>query len=562
MKRIVITVLLSVLLQESLVQAQQTSYDNAISKMQLLEGDAFRKAVDSVLLSLDVKSDYHLRQQVTQQVFSITKDKDELAHVRALTYLALYDTVPRPDWFYQAYQLAKKNKSQLYMNYVEERLSRYYMKEKQYDSAVLHMLRIRDDLQTPEQYENTQDLFNLMGDVYYMSGLYEDARTIYLSVLRQYEDKAHWVFWRPYVLMNNLGQISLMQKDYAEALRWFKLSRKRAMQYLHTADSTNIRAYIDIKLAETYLSLNHTDSATKYLKQALQSPVHELQEDVQQELLFVESKILLRNGEHQRALKLAQTLVPGVSLHFHHYRFVPQVYLQLASIWQKIGNPDSSLKYMSLYQQQSDSMANEGRKARSMILLAEKQHQNDKLNLAKYRQKYRIILAWLVTMVGLLLMMLVLYRKLYFSRLMLIRNQLTIIRKKVDDQQAVIDNAGDEDELRKQQELIKQLTQIMDKEKPYLDPRITIVHMSELLNTNRTYLSKAINKVLETNFSTYINDYRIQEAVGLIKTGFTVNHTIAALAEKSGFANRTVFYAVFKKHTGVTPAFFISNFNK
>ena len=100
----------------------------------------------------------------------------------------------------------------------------------------------------------------------------------------------------------------------------------------------------------------------------------------------------------------------------------------------------------------------------------------------------------------------------------------------------------------------------MKSEKPHLNPNISIQLMSELMDTNRTYLSKAINTVLETNFSKFINEYRISEAIKLISEEFTSNHTVEALAQQSGFANRAVFNSAFKKQTGVTPSFFIANF--
>lgn len=98
----------------------------------------------------------------------------------------------------------------------------------------------------------------------------------------------------------------------------------------------------------------------------------------------------------------------------------------------------------------------------------------------------------------------------------------------------------------------------MKSEKPYLNSGLTINQTADMLSTNHTYLSGALNDVLHKSFPVFINEYRIKEAVNLVTEGFTDNHTIEALARQSGFASRSVFNAVFKKQTGVTPSFLIA----
>lgn len=40
--------------------------------------------------------------------------------------------------------------------------------------------------------------------------------------------------------------------------------------------------------------------------------------------------------------------------------------------------------------------------------------------------------------------------------------------------------------------------------------------MADLLGTNRTYLSQVINEQTQQNFTQYINNYRINEAIRLL----------------------------------------------
>lgn len=76
---------------------------------------------------------------------------------------------------------------------------------------------------------------------------------------------------------------------------------------------------------------------------------------------------------------------------------------------------------------------------------------------------------------------------------------------------------------------------------------------------NRTYLSGALNRCLGKNFNTYVNEYRVKEAIRLMSEPTNVNYTIEAIAIESGFNDRSNFYRTFKKLTGLSPTDFRKN---
>lgn len=93
-------------------------------------------------------------------------------------------------------------------------------------------------------------------------------------------------------------------------------------------------------------------------------------------------------------------------------------------------------------------------------------------------------------------------------------------------------------------------------EKPYLNPNLSLTEVAHALNTNRTYLSQIINEELEMNFYSFVNQYRIDYAITLIKEQ-NYNQTIDCLCEAAGFKSRSVFYAQFKEITGLSPSEYI-----
>ncbi len=107
--------------------------------------------------------------------------------------------------------------------------------------------------------------------------------------------------------------------------------------------------------------------------------------------------------------------------------------------------------------------------------------------------------------------------------------------------------------------LAKKLDDLMSREKPYLRPDLTINEVAGALEINRTYLSDAVNRILGINFTTYINELRIRDAVNLISDPASDQYTVEALAQMAGFSNRKTFHSAFVRTTGLTPSEFRRN---
>jgi AraC-like DNA-binding protein len=201
-----------------------------------------------------------------------------------------------------------------------------------------------------------------------------------------------------------------------------------------------------------------------------------------------------------------------------------------------------------------------------MIIFADYNHELTRIELQRSEQRLIFSATGLIVVFFILLITLVFYRKLYRSKLELVRKSM---EEEPSSKMLAPENSdftrngsiGD-DEAKKQIELIRALKAMMDEQQPYLDPGLTIIDMARQLNTNRTYLSKAINNQLETTFPNFINQLRIKESIRLIISGYTKDKTQEALSKQSGFANRNVFISAFKKYTGVLPSFFIANYKK
>jgi len=100
------------------------------------------------------------------------------------------------------------------------------------------------------------------------------------------------------------------------------------------------------------------------------------------------------------------------------------------------------------------------------------------------------------------------------------------------------------------------ILQLMERDKPWLDPGFSLQDLSTRLATNQKYISQAINMFSETGFSGMMNRYRVNEARRLILEG-KPDTSLNDIALQAGFTNRISFYRQFKEITGISPSEFL-----
>lgn len=107
--------------------------------------------------------------------------------------------------------------------------------------------------------------------------------------------------------------------------------------------------------------------------------------------------------------------------------------------------------------------------------------------------------------------------------------------------------------------LAKKIQDYLVQNKIYKNLDVTLDSLSKELSVNRNYLSKAINRTTGKNFNTYINEYRVKEAIKMMSNEKMNLMSIDAIALEVGFGNRISFYQAFKKITGLSPSEFRNN---
>ncbi len=103
---------------------------------------------------------------------------------------------------------------------------------------------------------------------------------------------------------------------------------------------------------------------------------------------------------------------------------------------------------------------------------------------------------------------------------------------------------------------IDTLMEVMDKEKPYLNPNLTPRDLELLTKIKVYYLSQTLSEVLNKNFSEFVNAYRVKEAKRLLLDPAKNKENVLSIGFESGFNSKSSFNRVFKQHTGKTPSQF------
>lgn len=125
---------------------------------------------------------------------------------------------------------------------------------------------------------------------------------------------------------------------------------------------------------------------------------------------------------------------------------------------------------------------------------------------------------------------------------------------KKDKQVIKIKTVLDPKEKLQLEEIASKLKLLMDKEKAYKNPDITLSILSEQLGVKSYLTTKCLNSIFQKKFNDFINEYRIEELKKLLNDPKNNNYTLLSLAFEAGFNSKASFNRAVKKLTGKSPS--------
>lgn len=101
--------------------------------------------------------------------------------------------------------------------------------------------------------------------------------------------------------------------------------------------------------------------------------------------------------------------------------------------------------------------------------------------------------------------------------------------------------------------LHQRITFLMESEELYKNPKLTLTLLAAALDVKSYQVTHVLNTHFKKNFSDFINQYRVSEAIRMINDTEYDHYTLLSLAYESGFNSKASFNRIVKKLTGKSP---------
>jgi len=155
------------------------------------------------------------------------------------------------------------------------------------------------------------------------------------------------------------------------------------------------------------------------------------------------------------------------------------------------------------------------------------------------------LLSRLLQIAGVILFLSLVFFLLYRSNTRRIREKINLRRFKTRHPEIDLDSVRQE---------VDRIKALLQEEKPFLNPKLTLKELASRLDMPTSHLSYVTNEVLEMNFNDLVNSYRVDHVIDLMNDPKNRKLTLLSLGFEAGFNSKASFFRVFKKQTGQTPS--------
>ncbi|MFH2095736.1 MAG: AraC family transcriptional regulator [Bacteroidota bacterium] len=378
----------------------------------------------------------------------------------------------------------------------------------------------------------------------------------------------------------NIGAIYSTRKQYYEAIRhYFK-----AISNAKKVNNLRILEVAYINLGHLYTYTKNLDSAQVYYNLAL---------EVQQKLNFVQGicgtyrglgELNIRKKDFETAeMYLIEAM--DIAKNNNYFENLKEVYRTFADLYSARNDYKSSQIYLEKYYALKDSLT--GLKISELesrfkieqkdneIILLEKEKELKDIKIGAQQK-------WMIGMGAALLLITVSLFLLFFQKKrkdlaykILVEKNLELVESEKRQNLQPVSGSGIKTEVyltedgetqrkyekstlsdEQKEKLINDIRYLMEEEKVFLQPDLTIDDVAGSLEAYKKYVSQVINEKYGKNFNTFINEYRIREARRMLIDNEFQHLSIEGIAKTVGFNSKSSFNTFFKKVTGITPSYF------
>ncbi|MCF6214529.1 MAG: helix-turn-helix domain-containing protein [Flavobacteriaceae bacterium] len=545
----------------------QTNYniDNRVTSLikNGVKFDSLKVIIRDIIHTRDTT---YLIKQLEKIIKITSKNKNSKQYVYTLIGYGQLQTKNNIPYLNEAYGIAKKKDYNILLGHILDTKIVIFKERKLHDSLLVTLIEAKDIYEKSNNKKQLVAILHATADLYYSAKLYDKAEKIYQEILDKKGDKDEWKFWRNEVILNNLGLIEMKRHKYFKALKYFNEALKTI-----TKDRTSPRyaialGYNELQLSKCYLNIGKDSLASYYYKKSLSYCLKKNMTDELIQLYNLKSELFLKKGKVDSSLfytkKALNTFNDNKNISKEN---LLTIYKSLYKISNKTKNYKKAYTYLNLYSKLKDSLDNASQSIKRIQTFEEHKYQKiaAKKNQLKTRNNYLLII--ILSSFIFITIILSYYSKLNKAHLKLVDKNLEIASQNtfnIENKHPKVSDKYSKAITKEQIELVTNFERFLGKDKFFLNHNISINDVAHHLNTNRTYLSKAINMILKKNFNSHINNLRIREAVRMLSSEEFKKITLEAISKEVGFNNKVSFNEAFKNYTGVLPSYFMKNAHK
>ena len=420
-------------------------------------------------------------------------------------------------------------------------IANLYYDFKNYPKAIFYYKKALSDKVTAANQRHRLGALNNLGLVYrYGFNDYDRSDSCFRAILQtEYldpKDEAIRENWDG-IAQGNIGRNMLLRGEYDNAIPLLKSSIEKMLKFGDYAYATLPAIF----LASIYLEKGNTAEAKRYI---------DLSVDY-----------------------YAKWSRDGNLLHI--YEISSKYYATVGNAKLSIAYMDSTLAEKERLDKQFNAlqmMRVEQRKHLSEQKIKDEQLQTEKVRSIGYQRSLLIALGGLLLFGSLLVRYIALYRKkrnAYQELILKSQEWAQGETKRVDESELI--EPADTESVEQEQAIqsgipdevdfliMNEIERIMSDENLYEDTSLSVDLLAQKLNLKQYNISAAINHCKKKNFTAFVNEYRIKEAILLLSEKNTKFFSIDQISFNVGFNDRKNFHRVFKKMTGLSPREFRKN---
>jgi AraC-like DNA-binding protein len=453
-----------------------------------------------------------------------------------------------------------------------------YLRKAELDSALLYSEKMYNYGKEINNYDFTRSAIMAMGNIAMQQGKYQNAKNLYLDVLKSTEKNID-ASYNLKVDYYNLGLAYSRLKEIEKSNYYLELAAKKT----ENENDEILLARIYGSLLDNYSQLNNNRKRLYYQEKANNIAS---KKNNYQLLAMGYSNMMqwsLNENNPTKAIeygKKSLTNLKKAPLEQLGIRVDSMMYSALKTMKRN----DEALMFLESFTKKKKKINSYKvqNKLNELIVKYDLENKNLKIKnqeqlLIIARREKNIYLLLLLSIVIILLFIIIYKRKSTFYKKLLYSKEkynekLFRERKKLFDLlkiskeplNLIQESQLSENHFSRTEYLFNKIIETIDDEKLFLNPELDQKSLIRILGTNKKYLYEAIKIHGESNFRGIINRLRINHAKKTIETnvieGRIINFT--ELHATSGFNANSSFYRIFKSITGLSPSEYALEFKK